>query len=79
MCHSPMHRLRIHAMGSSVIILSPVDREEFVRNMCEEINKHGADPNWLGWFNFPVSPRKDSKGDKEVSIRIRSVDLVEEV
>ena len=65
--------LRVHAMGSSIEIVSPIPRDKFVEEMVETINTQGANPDWAGWYHL-----KKVDG-KIVSIRLRSIDVVEEL
>ena len=65
--------LRIQAMGSSIEIVSPISRDQFVEEMVETINTQGANPDWSGWYHL-----KKTDG-KIVSIRLRSIDVVEEL
>ena len=65
--------LRVQAMGSSIEIVSPISRDQFVEEMVETINTQGANPDWSGWYHL-----KKTDG-KIVSIRLRSIDVVEEL
>ena len=65
--------LRVQAMGSSIEIVSPIPRDKFVEEMVETINTQGANPDWSGWYHL-----KKTDG-KIVSIRLRSIDVVEEM
>ena len=65
--------LKIQAMGSAIEIVSPIPRDRFGEEMVETINSHGANPDWTGWYHL-----KKVDG-KIVSIRLRSIDVVEEV
>ena len=65
--------LRVQAMGSSIEIVSPIPRDQFVEEMVDTINEKGADPHWSGWYHL-----KKSDG-KIVSVRLRSIDVVEEM
>ena len=65
--------LRIQAMGSSIEIVSPISRDQFVEEMVETINTQCANPDWSGWYHL-----KKTDG-KIVSIRLRSIDVVEEL
>ena len=65
--------LKIQAMGSAIEIVSPIPRDRFVDEMVEHINSHGANPDWSGWYHL-----KKTDG-KIVSIRLRSIDVVEEM
>ena len=65
--------LRVQAMGSSIEIVSPIPRDKFVEEMVETINTQGANPDWSGWYHL-----KKTDG-KIVSIRLRSIDVVEEL
>ena len=65
--------LKIQAMGSAIEIVSPIPRDRFVEEMVETINSHGANPDWSGWYHL-----KKTDG-KIVSIRLRSIDVVEEM
>ena len=65
--------LRVQAMGSAIEIVSPIPRDQFVEEMVDTINEKGADPMWSGWYHL-------KKTDEIiVSIRLRSIDVVEEV
>ena len=65
--------LRVQAMGSAIEIVSPIPRDQFVEEMVETINTQGANPDWAGWYHL-----KKTDG-KVVSIRLRSIDVVEEL
>ena len=65
--------LRVQAMGSTIEIVSPIPRDKFVEEMVDTINEKGADPMWSGWYHL-----KKVDG-KIVSIRLRSIDVVEEL
>ena len=65
--------LKIQAMGSTIEIVSPIPRDKFVEEMVETISTHGASPDWSGWYHLK---KVDSK---IVSIRLRSIDVVEEL
>ena len=65
--------LRVQAMGSAIEIVSPIPRDKFVEEMVETINTQGANPDWAGWYHL-----KKTDG-KIVSIRLRSIDVVEEM
>ena len=65
--------LRVQAMGSAIEIVSPIPRDQFVEEMVETINTQGANPDWSGWYHL-----KKQDG-KVVSIRLRSIDVVEEL
>ena len=65
--------LRVQAMGSSIEIVSPIPRDKFVEEMVETINTQGANPDWSGWYHLK------KPDDKIVSIRLRSIDVVEEL
>mgnify|MGYP001026870461 CR=1 FL=1 len=65
--------LRVQAMGSAIEVVSPIPRDQFVEEMVETINTQGANPDWSGWYHL-----KKTDG-KIVSIRLRSIDVVEEL
>ena len=65
--------LRVQAMGSMMDIVSPIPRDQFVEEMVDTINEKGADPMWSGWYHL-----KKVDG-KTVSVRLRSIDTVEEM
>ena len=65
--------LKIQAMGSTIEIVSPIPRDKFVEEMVETISTHGAAPDWSGWYHL-----KKVDG-KIVSVRLRSIDVVEEM
>ena len=65
--------LRVQAMGSAIEIVSPIPRDRFVEEMVDTINDKGADPMWSGWYHL-----KKTDG-KIVSVRLRSIDVVEEM
>jgi len=65
--------LRIQAMGSTLDIISPIPRDKFVEEMVDTITTQGANPDWSGWYHLK---KVDSK---IVSVRLRSVDVVEEL
>ena len=65
--------LRIGVMGSHMEIVSPIPRDQFVEEMVDTINEKGADPMWSGWYHL-----KKADG-KIVSVRLRGIDVVEEL
>jgi|TARA_Y100000310_G_scaffold99180_1_gene96949 hypothetical protein len=65
--------LRVQAMGSNLEIVSPIPRDQFVEEMVETITNQGANPEWSGWYHL-----KKADG-KIVSVRLRSIDVVEEM
>ena len=65
--------LRVQAMGSAIEIVSPIPRDRFVEEMVDTINDKGADPMWSGWYHLKKTD------EKIVSIRLRSIDVVEEM
>jgi hypothetical protein len=65
--------IRLHVSGSMIDILSPVPREQFIQEMVEAINEHGARPEWSGWYTL-----KTLKG-KVVSVRVREIGAAEEI
>ena len=65
--------LRIQAMGSTLEIVSPIPRDKFVEEMVDTITTQGANPDWSGWYHLK---KVDSK---IVSVRLRSIDVVEEL
>ena len=65
--------LRIQAMGSTIDIISPIPRDKFVEEMVDTITTQGANPEWSGWYHLK---KVDSK---IVSVRLRSIDVVEEL
>ena len=65
--------LKIQAMGSAIEIVSPIPRDRFVEEMVDTINEKGADPMWSGWYHLK------KPDEKVVSIRLRSIDVVEEM
>ena len=65
--------LRVQAMGSAIEIVSPIPRDKFVEEMVETITNQAANPEWSGWYHLKKSD------DKIVSIRLRSIDVVEEL
>ena len=65
--------LRIQAMGSAIEIVSPIPRDQFVEEMVETITTQGSNPEWSGWYH------QKKTDDKIVSIRLRSIDVVEEL
>ena len=67
------HLLRIQAMGSTIDIVSPIPRDQFVEEMVDTINEKGADPMWSGWYHLKKTD------EKIVSVRLRSIDVVEEM
>ena len=64
---------RVQAMGSAIEIVSPIPRDKFVEEMVETITTQGANPEWSGWYHLKKSY------DKIFSIRLRSIDVVEEL
>ena len=65
--------LRVGVMGAMIDILSPIPRDQFCEEMVDTINERGADPAWSGIYHL-----KKIDG-KIVSVRLRSVDIVEEM
>jgi hypothetical protein len=65
--------LRVQAMGSIMDIVSPIPRDQFVEEMVDTINEKGADPMWSGWYHLK------KVDEKIVSVRLRSIDVVEEL
>ena len=65
--------LRVQAMGSIMDIVSPIPRAQFVEEMVDTINEKGADPMWSGWYHLKKTD------EKIVSVRLRSIDVVEEL
>ena len=65
--------LRVQEMGSTIEIVSPIPRDQFVEEMVDTINEKGADPMWSGWYHLKKTD------EKIVSIRLRSIDVVEEL
>ena len=65
--------LKIQAMGSTIEIVSHIPRDKFLEEMVETISTQGANPDWSGWYHL-----KKVDG-KIVSIRLRSIDVVEEL
>ena len=67
------YRLRIGVMGTCIDIMSPIPRDQFCEEMCDTINERAADPAWSGIYHL-----KKIDG-KIVSVRLRSIDVVEEM
>ena len=67
------HHLRIGVMGMAIDIVSPIPRDRFCDEMVETITNQGANPNWSGIYHL-----KKTDG-KIVSVRLRSIDVVEEM
>ena len=67
------HHLRVGVMGYSVDIVSPIPRDQFMEEMVDTINANGANPEWSGIYHL-----KKIDG-KIVSVRLRSIDIVEEM
>ena len=67
------HHLRIGVMGYAVDIVSPIPRDKFMEEMVDTINSNGANPQWSGIYHL-----KKVDG-KIVSVRLRSIDIVEEM
>ena len=67
------HHLRVGVMGYSVDIVSPIPRDQFMEEMVDTINANGANPEWSGIYHL-----KKVDG-KIVSVRLRSIDIVEEM
>jgi|3_EtaG_2_1085321.scaffolds.fasta_scaffold00712_15 hypothetical protein len=65
--------IRLHVSGSMIDIISPVPREQFIKEMVEAINEHGARPEWSGWYTL-----KGING-KIVSVRVREIGAAEEL
>ena len=65
--------LRIGVMGTCIDIMSPIPRDQFCEEMCDTINERAADPAWSGIYHL-----KKIDG-KIVSVRLRSIDVVEEL
>ena len=67
------YHLRIGIMGYVVDIQSPIPRDQFCDEMVETITTRGPDPNWSGIYHL-----KKIDGNI-VSVRLRSIDVVEEM
>ena len=67
------YHLRIGVMGTVIDITSPIPRDQFCEEMCDTINERAADPAWSGIYHL-----KKIDG-KIVSVRLRSIDVVEEM
>ena len=67
------YHLRIGVMGTSIDIMSPIPRDQFCEEMCDTINERSSDPGWSGIYHL-----KKIDG-KIVSVRLRSIDVVEEM
>ncbi len=67
------YHLRIGVMGTCIDIMSPIPRDQFCEEMCDTINERAADPAWSGIYHL-----KKIDG-KIVSVRLRSIDVVEEM
>tara|TARA_R100000234_G_C4970737_1_gene166076 strand:- start:42 stop:344 length:303 start_codon:yes stop_codon:yes gene_type:complete len=67
------YHLRIGVMGMAIDIMSPIPRDRFCDEMVETITTQGANPNWSGIYHL-----KKTDG-KIVSVRLRSIDVVEEM
>ena len=65
--------LRVQAMGSIMDIVSPIPRDQFVEEMVDTINEKGADPMGSGCYHLKKTD------EKIVSVRLRSIDVVEEL
>ena len=65
--------LRVQAMGSIMDIVSPIPRDQFVEEMVDTINEKGADPMWSGGYHLKKTD------EKIVAVRLRSIDVVEEL
>ena len=65
--------IRLHVSGSAIDVLSPVPREQFLKEMVEAINEHGARPEWSGWYTLTTLE------GKLVSVRVREVGIAEEL
>jgi hypothetical protein len=65
--------LRIGVMGTLIDIMSPIPRDQFCEEMCDTINERSSDPGWSGIYHL-----KKIDG-KIVSVRLRSIDVVEEM
>ena len=67
------YHLRVGVMGTCIDIMSPIPRDQFCEEMCDTINERAADPAWSGIYHL-----KKIDG-KIVSVRLRSIDVVEEM
>jgi len=67
------YHLRVGVMGMAIDIVSPIPRDQFCDEMVETITTQGANPNWSGIYHL-----KKIDG-KIVSVRLRSIDVVEEM
>jgi hypothetical protein len=65
--------LRIGVMGTLIDIMSPIPRDQFAEEMCDTINERSSDPGWSGIYHL-----KKIDG-KIVSVRLRSIDVIEEM
>lgn len=63
--------LRIHIMGSTVDIKSPVTANDFLQGMVQLVNQRSADTSWTGYHQF------ETLNDEIVWIRVRAIDVVE--
>jgi hypothetical protein len=65
--------LRLFINGSTIEIISPIEREQFLQEMVQDINTNGMRPEWSGWYSLR------SYNGGVVSVRIRCIDAIEEV
>jgi len=67
------YHLRVGVMGLAIDIMSPIPRDQFCDEMVETITTQAANPGWSGIYHL-----KKTDG-KMVSVRLRSIDVVEEM
>lgn len=65
--------IRLHVSGSVIDILSPVPRDQFLKEMVEAINENAARPEWSGWYTLKTI------AGKIVSVRVREIGAAEEL
>lgn len=65
--------LRLYVSGAPIDICSPVDREQFVKEMVEAINANAAKVEWSGWYTLKTVDGKIA------SIRVREIGVVVEL
>tara|TARA_R110000824_G_scaffold392347_1_gene590714 strand:+ start:5919 stop:6116 length:198 start_codon:yes stop_codon:yes gene_type:complete len=65
--------MRLHVSGSTIDILSPVPRAQFIQEMVETINKNGARTEWTGWYTLKLI------NGKTADVRVREIGIAEEL
>jgi hypothetical protein len=66
-------KLRIACMGADREIKSDVPAAEWLIQMAQYVNEHSANPQWTGYF------RVEGLTGKDIWLRLRSIDIVEDI